>query len=73
MRDVRAPEGQHDDKADAFALACTARLQLTLAVADDHYEPVASPGQRFDGMYGWGEANNCWDDEPPPGGFAGGW
>jgi hypothetical protein len=38
---LRAPEGQHDDRADAFALACAARLQLT-AVADDHYEPAVS-------------------------------
>jgi hypothetical protein len=43
---LRAPEegGQHDDRADAFALACAARLQVQTAVADDHYEPRASRG-----------------------------
>jgi hypothetical protein len=41
---LRAPEGQHDDRADAFALACAARLQMP-AADDDYFEPVlVSPG-----------------------------
>jgi hypothetical protein len=36
---LRAPEGQHDDRADAFALACAARLQMP-AADDDYFEPV---------------------------------
>jgi hypothetical protein len=33
---------QHDDRADAFALACAARLQARTAVGDDYYEPAVS-------------------------------
>ena len=36
---LRAPEGQYDDRADAFALACAARLQMP-AADDDYFEPV---------------------------------
>ena len=37
---LRAPEGQPDDRADAFALACAARLQLTVAEPGYDDEPV---------------------------------
>jgi hypothetical protein len=56
---LRAPEGQHDDLADAFALACAARLQMP-AADDDYFEPVLGssgfqpcnyPGRPF--MGGW--------------------
>lgn len=47
---LRAPEGQHDDRADAFALACAARLQVP-AVSDDCYEPVLGAcGFQFQGL-----------------------
>jgi hypothetical protein len=50
---LRAPEGQHDDLADAFALACAARLQVVSADDGTTYEPVASSsGFRLDG---WGD------------------
>jgi hypothetical protein len=45
---LRAPDGQHDDKADAFALACAARLQLSAATADDYYEPALGASGRSD-------------------------
>jgi hypothetical protein len=41
---LRAPEGQYDDRADALALACAARLQLTVADAGDDYEPALGSG-----------------------------
>jgi hypothetical protein len=37
---LRAPEGQHDDRADAFALACAARLQLTVVEHGYEDEPI---------------------------------
>jgi len=39
---LRAPEGQNDDRADAFALAYAARLQVRTAVVDDYYESAVS-------------------------------
>src|SRR5439155_17357850 len=47
---LRAPDGQHDDRADAIALACAARLQMPTA-DEDYVEPVlASPGFQFQGL-----------------------
>src|SRR2546430_1458010 len=68
---LRAPEGQNDDKADSFALACAARLQLTTQ-GEDYYEPVASGGFGMAGRYGdrYMEAG---DGPPPGGGFQGWW
>jgi hypothetical protein len=50
---LRAPEGLPDDRADAFALACAARLQAP-AASDDYYEEpiLASPGFQHMGG-GW--------------------
>jgi hypothetical protein len=55
---LRAPDGEHDDKADAFALAVCARLAL-LGSGDDEYEPVLGaagkavlwPSGGFDGSF----------------------
>jgi hypothetical protein len=41
---LRAPEGQHDDKADAFALGCAARLQMRVGRDEENYEPVSDYG-----------------------------
>ena len=56
---LRAPDGQHDDRADAFALACAARLQMP--AADDDYEPVlASSGFQFQGLLDFMPDNGGW-------------
>jgi len=42
---LRAPAGQHDDRADAFALACVARLLAPQPADDDDYGFLAVPGK----------------------------
>jgi hypothetical protein len=49
---LRAPDGQHDDKADAFALACAARL--TLPADDDYYEPKLGCAGKADLLWSGG-------------------
>jgi hypothetical protein len=50
---LRAPEGQHDDRSDAFALACAARLQMREGRDDDDYESAVSAVGGFRGeLYG---------------------
>jgi hypothetical protein len=57
---LAAPEGQHD-RADAFALACVARLQMPTTSADDYDEPVlASPGFQFQGLPDFMPDNGGW-------------
>jgi hypothetical protein len=51
---LRAPDGQHDDKAGAFALACAARLQLSAATADDYPALGAGGGGYQSDLYGGG-------------------
>jgi hypothetical protein len=61
---LRAPEGQHDDRADAFALACAARLQAKMRDAGGEWEPTfATSGYGFDG----------WADGADNRGFGGVW
>jgi hypothetical protein len=62
---LRAPEGQHDDRADAFALACAARLQVTTQV-EDYWEPVFSGG--FGMAPSYHDRYRDAEEGPPPGG-----
>lgn len=57
---LRAPDGQHDDKADAFALACAARLKAVAASQADEEPVFGAAGFAQDFCGGSGGFSSVW-------------